>query len=130
MNGLIKSDYRWSPHLVRIAKELRTTVAYLAGEAADPDEGAPPTPPTPNVQHVTMQVALPSEDALMRMFLGVLMASEGLSQDEVARELAKSLPSGLQLLRGPLIYADQDLAGTPPATAEAPPSGARKRRRA
>lgn len=130
MNGLIKSDYRWSPHLVRIARELRTTVAYLAGEVDDPSDGASPPPPKPTTQIVTMPMLLPGEDALTRMFLGVLKASPGMKEDELARELAKTLPTVLQLLRGPLIYDDQDIDADPHEGPEALPSADRARRRA
>lgn len=37
INSLIKRPSRSSPHLVRIAKELRTTPAYLTWETSDPD---------------------------------------------------------------------------------------------
>lgn len=44
LNGLINKPYRWSPFLPKIARELRTTVDYLAGETDDPDADAPPEP--------------------------------------------------------------------------------------
>lgn len=37
VNSLIKRNRRSSPHLVRIARELGTTPAYLTGESDDPD---------------------------------------------------------------------------------------------
>ena len=130
ISALIKGNSRSSTHLHRIARELATTPAYLTGETDDPDEGAPAPTPTPSVQFATMQVALPSEEALTRMFLGVLLASEGYSPNELALELAKSLPSGLQLLIVPLIYQDQDLDAPVPENAEVPSSAGRARRRA
>ena len=102
-----------SKSLHRIARELGTTPAYLTGETDDPDEGAPPPPPEPRYQHVTMQVALPSESALTRMFQGLLASMTGhkglpnlgaVDQATLARELALLLPAGLSTLRGPLRY--------------------------
>ena len=127
---LVHGDSRKTTHIVRLARELGTTPAFLEGETDDPAANAPPPAPTPTIQFATMQVALPSEAALTRMFLGVLLASDGYSPDELALELAKSLPSGLGLLRGPLIYVDQDLDAVAPEVAEAPPSAGRARRRA
>lgn len=37
VNSLVKRPRRSSPHLVRIAQQLRTTPAYLMGETDDPD---------------------------------------------------------------------------------------------
>lgn len=42
VNSLIRSGRRSTPHLVKIARELQTTPAYLAGEADDPSLDAPP----------------------------------------------------------------------------------------
>ena len=53
MNTLVNGNARWSPHLVRIANVLQTTVAYLTGETDDPDANAPSLPPPPIVQFVT-----------------------------------------------------------------------------
>lgn len=44
LNTLINGDARWSPHLVRIARELRTSVAFLTGEVSDPDTDVAPAP--------------------------------------------------------------------------------------
>ncbi len=93
-----------SSHLHKIARELQTTPDYLTGESDDPDEDAPPPPAKPTVQIATMQVLLPDIRALERMFLGVLKASEGLSQEALAHELALLLPKGLGLLQGPLVF--------------------------
>lgn len=41
INSLIKRGRRSSPHLVRIARELRTTPAYLTGESDDPESEFP-----------------------------------------------------------------------------------------
>ena len=130
IHRLVSGGAYGTTHLHRIARELGTTADYLTGEIDDPSEGAAPPAPKPNVQLVTMQVALPSEDALTRMFLGVLEASSGMEQAELARELAKTLPTGLQLLRGPLIYDDQDVDADPREFPAAQPSADRERRRA
>lgn len=59
----------------------------------------------PAVQFVSMQVALPSEAALADMFEGLLaLAPEGASRSEVAKILARRLPSGFAAL-GPLMPA-------------------------
>lgn len=41
VNSLVKGNRRSSPHLVRLARELQTTPAYLQGETDDPDSDAP-----------------------------------------------------------------------------------------
>ncbi len=114
-----------SPQLYKIARALRTTTAYLACEIDDPSPEAPPPLPEANAQHVTLPVALPTEDALYRAYLGLLMASQDLSQDELARELARRLPTMLGVLRGPLTIEQ-----VPDVPAEAPPSADRAPRRA
>ena len=112
-----------SPRFHKIARALRTTPAYLACEIDDPSPEAPPPLPEANAQHVTLPVALPTEDALYRAYLGLLMASQDLSQDELARELARRLPTMLGVLRGPLTIEQ-----VPDAPAEAPPSARAARR--
>lgn len=103
-----------SAHLHRIARELGTTPAYLEGEVDDPAADAPPPPPAPRYQFVTMQVALPSEAALARMFEGLLRAMPAkASLDEQAQLLAERLPIGLSQLRDLLPI------GTPAAPAAA-----------
>ena len=83
-------------------------------------ESDPPTTATsmPAAQYATMEVRLPDARALERMFLGILKASEGLSQEALARELAQMLPKGLGLLRGPLVFEgwdDDDASSAKPA---------------
>jgi transcriptional regulator with XRE-family HTH domain len=117
LSGIIRRPYRWSPHLPRLARELQTTVDYLVGDIDDPDESAPPPPPAPTFQFVTLQVALPSEPALARMFEGLLRTLDrSRPLDEQALLLAQRLPIGLSQLR--------DLIPTPPmpAAAAAPPA--------
>lgn len=130
ISRLASGEQRTTAHLHRLARVLATTPSYLTGDTDDASADALPPAPTPTAQVATLQVLLPSEEALTRMFLGVLKASPRMSQDELARELAKSLPSGLQLLRGPLIYEEQDLDEHPHEAAEAAPSAERVRRRA
>lgn len=102
VSTIINGDGRWSPHLARIARVLSTTVDYLTGETDDPDVGAPPPLP-PVLNHIMMPVALPSENALARMFEGLLeVADRSAPTAELARELAQLLPSGLLQLRGRL----------------------------
>ncbi|WP_375382276.1 helix-turn-helix domain-containing protein [uncultured Sphingomonas sp.] len=111
LSGLIRKPYRWSPHLTRLARELATTVEYLTGEIDDPDEGAPPPAPEPQVVHVMLPVALPARPALTRMFLGHLRSLgdwQKMPEDDLAHELATLLPSGLGVLRGPLRFEQSD----------------------
>jgi len=99
ISRLINGAQYGSTHIVSIARALQTSPAYIMGETDDPDEGAPPPPPEPEVQTVTLDVVLPSLPALEQMFLGILAASEGLSQDELAHELALQLPTALATAR-------------------------------
>lgn len=100
INGIIKNGQRSSTHIVAIARTLRTTPEYLLGETDDPDADAPLEPPAPPYQAVMMQVLLPAEDALARMFEALLsMVDPETSIEEQARLLAKNLPIGLSQLR-------------------------------
>ena len=110
VNKLAVGHSYGSKYLHRIARELLTTPAYLAGETDDPDAGAPLPPPEPTIQFVTMPVALPSRAALARMFEGLLAACPGLEGAELADELAALLPIGLGTLKGPLIEPASDAA--------------------
>lgn len=91
-----------SKYLHLIARELRTTPAYLTGETDDSSEDAPVPPVPARHQTVTLAVLLPTERALARMFAGLLRPFELEREDELARTLARQLPKGLQQLRGPL----------------------------
>lgn len=129
MNSLINGDARSSRSIVQIARELQTTPAYLTGEIRDPSEDAPPPPPPP-VTHLMMQVAFPSEAALAEMFRAILSVSENMTQDELALELARMLPKGLEIAQRVRptyhqAFADDD-AG-PPDSAD---DGGQPRRRA
>ena len=44
INGLIRGTSRMSPHLVKIASELKTTPAYLTGETDNPKAELPDFP--------------------------------------------------------------------------------------
>jgi len=94
-----------SRHLHKIARELGTTPAYLAGEIDDPDLNAPPPPPAaPHM--IMMPVSLPSERALKVMFKALLAGIDReLGEDEQAQLLAQRLPIGLAQLQ----YARFDL---------------------
>lgn len=106
--ALINRNKTGSKYLHAVARELGTTAAYLEGETDDPSSNASPPRPKPTAQIATMQVVLPDSRALERMFLGILMASDGLSKEALARELALMLPKGLGLLRGPLVFEGWD----------------------
>lgn len=53
LNGLIRKGARTSPHLLRIARVLGTTPAYLIGEVDDPLADAP-EPPVFKPEHVKL----------------------------------------------------------------------------
>ena len=97
-----------SSFMHRIARELDTTPAYLAGETDNPALDAPSPPPVV-AQQVMMPVSLPSENALAGMFEGLLLTLHelqpitGWQLDELGRELAQLLPTGLSRLQGRLI---------------------------
>ena len=98
INGLVRGDARWSPHLFKIARALNTSAEYLVGETEDAETSAPASGSA--VQFVTMQVAWPEERALARMFEGLLRSMDLTAPvDEQALLLAKRLPIGLSQLR-------------------------------
>jgi transcriptional regulator with XRE-family HTH domain len=100
INGLIRGESRGSKHLHVIARTLRTSPAYLIGETEDPAPDAPIVEPELPIQFVTMQVALPSEDALTTMFEAMLQIVPADSTEaERARILARRLPAALSQLR-------------------------------
>lgn len=98
VNGTTKN----SRHLARIASELGISIDYLLGKSDSPHDVPEPEPIRP-VQLVSMQVALPSERALTRMFDAMLELLEEFpdnpDRDERARLLAQWLPIGLSQLR-------------------------------
>lgn len=102
-----------SRHLPRIALHLGVSLPWLLGATDDPDANVP-APVAPVVHFVTMQVALPSERALARMFEGLLRSMDlSAPLDAQALLLAKRLPIGLSQLRDML----PDSAYTPAPTA-------------
>lgn len=102
-------------------------VLALAGVDAEAGEVVP-LPRLPEMQFVTLQVALPSEAALARMFEGLLRPIDrGTPVAELAQILARRLPTGLAQLRDLMpahLASDRGEAARPPATdrPEQPPS--------
>ncbi|WP_242148889.1 helix-turn-helix domain-containing protein [Sphingomonas sp. BAUL-RG-20F-R05-02] len=121
INSLINSDSRSSRSLHKIARELETTAAFLAGETDDPSCDAPitrqlsasaremldcfeilPGEEQREVLQITRRLAgrrapnqpvtLPSTAALTDAMAAFFEASPGLTADELAHELAMSLP--------------------------------------
>jgi hypothetical protein len=77
----------------------------LAGlnEVEADEEGEAVEASQPQVQFVSMSLALPNEAALRDMFRSLLvLVPEGASKDETAEILARRLPSGLAAI-GPLV---------------------------
>lgn len=118
-----------SSYMHRIARALDTTSAYLTGETDDPDLNVVP-PAVPSPHQVLLPVSLPSENALADMFEGLLLAIhefrpiEGWHLDELGRELAQLLPTGLSQLQGRLIELPRpprlrSSRSVPPADSEA-----------
>ena len=99
-------------------------LAGLSQEEAEP-EGRQIEAARPQIIHVTLPVALPSEAALRDMFRSILvLVPEGASKDEAADILARRLPAGLASI-GPLAL-DPSAAATTGA-GEAPPTPAKDR---
>ncbi len=118
---LISGASYGTKHLHVIARELGTTPAYLAGEIDDPDVGAPPPPP-PRPARIMLEVVLPPENALAKMFEALLrMMPDDADLDERALLLARRLPIGLSQLRD-LIPAGSAVGTSEPAAAEVPPT--------
>jgi transcriptional regulator with XRE-family HTH domain len=70
INGLVRGSSRSSPHLVKIARELQTTPAYLTGEVDDPAAEFPEFPLTsPERQWVELLRGMDSEtrSAMLRI---------------------------------------------------------------
>lgn len=130
MNSLISGRSRSSTHLHRIARELLTTPAYLSGETDDPDANAPDPPPAATEHLVLMRVALPPVDALEAMFRGLIRSMPDLSGDDLARELARLLPTGFEQLQGPLRIERRDDPVAPPVVDQDRHDADRERRRA
>lgn len=124
IHRLVSGKAYGSRHLHKIARELGTSPAYLAGEIDDPEEGAPPPSPVPTMQLVPMAVALPSQPALADMFAALLRSvPAGSSRDETAQTLAELLPIGLGRLQAQLLRQVPVFVDTEPSLPEAAASG-------
>jgi transcriptional regulator with XRE-family HTH domain len=55
INSLIRRPRRSSPHLLKIARALGTTAAYLVGETDDPDADAPDEAPLTSTQREILE---------------------------------------------------------------------------
>lgn len=119
-----------SKHLHRIARELGTTPEYLTGETDDPDAGAPPPASAPRLQFITMPVALPTEDALADGFEALLMVSEEMDRAELARELARRLPTLLRIAGGAAAVQPSGGVAAPDAAVAAQSRAGRAKQRA
>jgi len=81
MNGLIHGDYRWSPHLPRIAQVLGTTPAFLVGET---DDAAP---------DATVETTLSSDEQELLDHYRAIEAKERAAIMTLARSLATNARS-------------------------------------
>jgi hypothetical protein len=118
--------------IVRALVPILTTRGISAGDVlalGGVEQGSGevvPALPAPPLQLVTMQVALPSEAALARMFEGLLRPIDrDMSVAELARTLARRLPTGLAQLQDLMIAPAPDEAR---AADEDPPAPATTRR--
>lgn len=76
VNSLIRGDSRTSRSLVKIARELRTTAAYLTGETDDPDDDYAP------------EISLGSEERDLLSNFGHLSAADRRALLQIARSMA------------------------------------------
>jgi hypothetical protein len=80
----------------------------------------------PQVQFVSLQLALPSEAALRDMFRSLLvLVPEGASMDEAAEILARRLPSGIAAI-GPVVLDPVSVESTDAAEALQPRARGRR----
>ncbi|MEO7467376.1 MAG: helix-turn-helix transcriptional regulator [Sphingobium limneticum] len=80
VNSLIRGDSRTSRSLIKIARELRTTAAYLTGETDDPDnENAP-------------EVSLGSDERELLGNFGNLTPADRRALLQIARSMAGGAP--------------------------------------
>lgn len=127
---IVSNNPGGSSHLHKIARELGTTPEYLLGEIDDPGEDALPPPVEPRVQLIALPVALPALPALAAAFEAILVASPGLDQAELARELAKRLPTVLRIAGDTLPLLESPFADGAIEPAATPAAARRARRRA
>lgn len=120
INTLINSNARTTPHLIKLARVLGTSPAYLMCESDDPDKDAlPPLPVSPS-QELMMRVAFPSEAALTEMFEAQLRVFGKLQGRELAHALAKRLPKGIARLQEVPLYEEADFDDASVEDAEHP----------
>jgi transcriptional regulator with XRE-family HTH domain len=116
---IVKGETHNTAHLVRLARTLGTTPEYLLGEIDDPMPGKSfyaARVKAPATQFVSMRVALPAEDALARMFEGLLRPLDrNMPLAELARILARRLPAGFAQLRDPTTAEEENM---PPRVAD------------
>lgn len=82
INSLIRRGRRSSPHLLRIARALETTPAYLSGETDDPDSDLP-------------DVTLTSEEQETLDLLRGLAPKDRGAVLQLIRTIATSAPSSM-----------------------------------
>lgn len=100
ISRLAKGEQGSTARIDLLAAILGTTPAYLTGGTDDPAPNAVPEPSARSYQAITMQVLLPAEDVLTRMFEALLaMVDPAATREVQARSLAKNLPVGLSQLR-------------------------------
>jgi transcriptional regulator with XRE-family HTH domain len=108
---IAKGDTHNTAHLVRLARALHTSPEYLLGETDDAEPGQgfyAARVEAPAMQFVSMQVALPGEDALARMFEGLLRPLDRSAPlADLARTLARRLPTALVQLRDPVAAPEE-----------------------
>jgi transcriptional regulator with XRE-family HTH domain len=129
---IVNGETRNTSHLSRLARELQTTPEYLLGEIDDPDNGADiASRAAPQMQPITMQVLLPNEAALARMFEGLLRPLDrDMPVAELARTLARRLPTGLAQLQDLMPAPEPDEASVGDAAPPAPAKAGRASQRA
>lgn len=111
INNLVMGRSRSSTHLHQIARALLTTPAYLEGEIDDPSASAAPPPGVPVLQYISLPVALPAEEAIAHALRRLLMTSRGLSEADLAREIARRLPGLLRAAQDAVRIARLDEDG-------------------
>lgn len=100
ISRLVKGEQSSTARIDLLASILGTTPGYLTGETDDPSPNASTEPSARSYQAITMQVLLPAEDVLTRMFEALLaMVDPTAPPEDQARSLAKNLPVGLSQLR-------------------------------
>lgn len=104
VNGLIRGNARSTPHLFKIARVLRISAEYLAGESDATDQTVQGEPIEARSQGVLLRVEFPTENALTAMFEAQLRVYGSLRGVELARALAKRLPKAIARLQEVPLY--------------------------